>query len=78
MAGGLASAIIGPQLVKFTADAMVIPFMGTYLAVILTNVLGSALFLFLDIPKPPAPQAGQRPRPHAARVDHNPRSSRFR
>ena len=58
MAGGLASAIIGPQLVKFTADAMVIPFMGTYLAVILTNVLGSALFLFLDIPKPPAPKPG--------------------
>ncbi len=58
MAGGLASAIIGPQIVKFTADAMVIPFMGTYLAVILTNVLGSALFLFLDIPKPPAPKPG--------------------
>ncbi|WP_372615141.1 MFS transporter, partial [Aquicoccus sp.] len=58
MAGGLASAIIGPQLVKFTADAMVITFMGTYLAVILVNVLGSALFLFLDIPKPPTPKAG--------------------
>ncbi|KPP88697.1 MAG: Major Facilitator Superfamily [Rhodobacteraceae bacterium HLUCCO07] len=58
MAGGLAAAIIGPQLVKFTADAMVITFMGTYLAVILVNVLGSALFLFLDIPKPPAPKPG--------------------
>ncbi|PIE13884.1 MAG: MFS transporter [Rhodobacterales bacterium] len=52
MAGGLASAIIGPQVVKVTADAMVIPFMGTYLAVIAVNVVGSALFLFLDIPKP--------------------------
>jgi len=58
MAGGLASAIIGPQVVKVTADAMAIPFMGTYLAVILTNVLGSALFLFLDIPKPKAPEDG--------------------
>ena len=58
MAGGLASAIIGPQVVKVTADAMVIPFMGTYLAVILTNVLGSFLFLFLDIPTPKAPEEG--------------------
>jgi MFS family permease len=55
MAGGLASAIIGPQLVKVTADAMVIPFVGTYLAVIGVNVLGSILFLFLDIPKPQPP-----------------------
>ena len=55
MAGGLASAIIGPQLVKITADAMVIPFVGTYLAVIAVNVIGSALFLFLDIPKPQPP-----------------------
>ncbi|MCF3594498.1 MFS transporter [Rhodobacteraceae bacterium LMO-12] len=58
MAGGLASAIIGPQVVKVTADAMAIPFMGTYLAVILTNVFGSALFLFLDIPTPKAPEEG--------------------
>lgn len=55
MAGGLASAIIGPQLVKVTADAYVIPFLGTYAAVIAVNVIGSVLFLFLDIPKPPVP-----------------------
>ncbi len=58
MAGGLVSAIIGPQLVKATADAMVVPFLGTYLAVIAVNVVGSFLFLGLDIPKPPAPVAG--------------------
>ncbi|WP_127111876.1 MFS transporter [Shimia sediminis] len=57
MAGGLASAIIGPQLVKVTSDAMVIPFLGTYLGVILINVIGSALFLFINIPKPQAPSA---------------------
>ena len=55
MAGGLASAIIGPQLVKLTADAYVVPFLGTYFAVIGVNVLGSLLFLLLDIPKPPVP-----------------------
>ncbi|WP_299353384.1 MFS transporter [uncultured Shimia sp.] len=55
MAGGLASAIIGPQLVKVTSDAMVIPFLGTYLGVIVINVVGAALFLFIKIPKPEAP-----------------------
>ncbi|MDJ0629144.1 MAG: MFS transporter [Rhodobacter sp.] len=55
MAGGLVSAVIGPQLVKVTSEAMVVPFMGTYMAVIAVNAVGSLLFLFLDIPKPPAP-----------------------
>lgn len=57
MAGGLVSALIGPQLVKLTADLMVIPFLGTYLAVIAVNLLGATLFLGLDIPPPPAPGA---------------------
>ena len=57
MAGGLLSAIIGPQIVKWTADAYVVPFLGTYLAAIGVNVLGSFLFAFIDIPKPPAPAA---------------------
>ncbi|MDP5335750.1 MAG: MFS transporter [Paracoccaceae bacterium] len=59
MAGGLLSAVIGPQLVKVTAESMVIPFLGTYLAVIAVNVIGSGLFFFLDIPtpKPPAHDA---------------------
>ncbi|NDV97808.1 MFS transporter [Salipiger sp. PrR002] len=58
MAGGLVSALIGPQVVKLTADAYVIPFFGTYAAVIAVNLVGSLLFLFLDIPKPPAPAEG--------------------
>ena len=52
MAGGLAAAIIGPQLVKVTADMMVIPFLGTYMAVVAVNLFGSLLFLLLDIPTP--------------------------
>jgi MFS family permease len=57
MAGGLLSAVIGPQIVKVTADAMVVPFLGTYLAVIGLNLVGSLVFLGLDIPppRPPAP-----------------------
>ena len=57
MAGGLIAAVLGPQLVKLTADAYVIPFLGTYFAVIGINVLGSLLFMFIDIPTPQAPAA---------------------
>jgi MFS family permease len=59
MAGGLLSAIVGPQLVKLTAQAMVIPFLGTYLTVIALNILGVGLFAALKIPKPRAPVAGE-------------------
>ncbi|MBS9716220.1 MFS transporter [Pseudohalocynthiibacter aestuariivivens] len=55
MAGGLASAVIGPQLVKVTSEALPVVFIGTYFAVIALNVVGSFLFLFLDIPTPEKP-----------------------
>ncbi|MFV0243802.1 MAG: MFS transporter [Qingshengfaniella sp.] len=58
MAGGLFSAIIGPQLVKMTANASVVPFLGTYMAVLVLNLIGLALFSFLDIPKPAQPAKG--------------------
>jgi len=58
LAGGLASALIGPQLMKVTVDATSVPFLGTYLAVIAINVVGVVLFFALDIPKPPLATAG--------------------
>ncbi|MFK7938015.1 MAG: MFS transporter [Roseovarius sp.] len=61
MAGGLASAIIGPQLVKVTSQSMVVPFLGTYMTVIALNLVGALLFFFLDIPKP-APASADTPR----------------
>lgn len=59
MAGGLLSAVLGPQLVKVTAQAMVVPFLGTYLAVIALNLLGMFLFAALNIPKPRPRVAGE-------------------
>ena len=50
MAAGLIPAIVGPQLVKLTSDAYVVPFMGVYLSVVAINLIGSLLFLFLKIP----------------------------
>ena len=58
MAGGLLSAILGPQLVKVTADAFVYPFLGTYLAVIGLNAAGMFLFAGLKIPRPAPPAPG--------------------
>ncbi|NIZ10807.1 MFS transporter [Pseudooceanicola sp. HF7] len=55
MAGGLAAAIIGPQLIKVTAEAMIIPFLGAYVTMVVLNLGGAFLFAFLDIPKPPRP-----------------------
>ncbi|MEP5031871.1 MAG: MFS transporter [Marinomonas sp.] len=56
MAGGLMSAIIGPQLASATSLSLTaVPFVGTYVAVAALNILGSLMFLFLDIPKPEAP-----------------------
>ena len=62
MAGGLISAIIGPTLGTSVAESFVIPFLGTYLAVIGLNLLGFVLFLGLDIPPPPARAPGAPPR----------------
>ena len=66
MAGGLLSAIVGPQLVKVTATAMVIPFLGTYLAVIVLNLLGALVFTALDVPRP-APPAADSPKGRSRR-----------
>lgn len=67
MAGGLISAILGPQLAKVTADALApIPFAGAYAAVVLLNVVGASVFLFLDAPRP-KPRAADAPRGRSVR-----------
>ena len=49
MAGGLLSAILGPQLNKVVEDFSVVPFLGTYVAVVVLNLVGMLLFLALDV-----------------------------
>ena len=61
MAGGLLSAIIGPQLVKVTSDFYTIPFLGVYVTVIFINIIGAFLFLFLDIPIPKKSTSNELP-----------------
>lgn len=61
MAGGLFAAVIGQQIVHWTAEAWVIPFLASYLAVICLNLIGILLFLALDIPPPARPEPGALP-----------------
>ncbi len=51
MAGGLLSALFGPQLNKAVMDFSVIPFLGTYVAIIALNLGGLLLFFALDLPQ---------------------------
>lgn len=51
MAGGLLSAVFGPQLNKLVQDAYVVPFLGSYLLVVVLNLVGLFLFFGLDLPK---------------------------
>ncbi|MEM7425716.1 MAG: MFS transporter [Pseudomonadota bacterium] len=60
MAGGLLSAIFGPQLNKFVYDASAVPFFGTYLTVVGLNLAGMFLFLLLDLPKPDDEDAAEK------------------
>lgn len=59
MAGGLLSAIIGPQLNKIMFDFSIIPFLGSYVAIVVLNLVGLFLFFLLDLPKPVVAAAGQ-------------------
>ncbi len=66
MAAGLVAALLGPQIVKLSADALApVPFAGAYLTLIALNLAGMALFWFLDSPRaapasPDAPRARSR------------------
>jgi MFS family permease len=65
MAGGLLSAIIGPQVVAYvtatSADATVTRYIPIYYWAMAFNVAGMLMFVLLDIPKPPPPSATDGP-----------------
>ncbi|MEM9583209.1 MAG: MFS transporter [Pseudomonadota bacterium] len=63
MAGGLLSALFGPQLNKAVMDFSVIPFLGTYLAIVVLNLGGLLLFFALDLP---GKLSAQAPKPEGA------------
>ncbi|MCY4303858.1 MAG: MFS transporter [Aestuariivita sp.] len=66
MAGGLLSAIFGPQLVSVlmigNPDTSVLRFFPAYVSIIVLNLLGLLLFLFLDIPTPTSSKIDTSPK----------------
>ncbi|MCW3473953.1 MFS transporter [Limobrevibacterium gyesilva] len=62
MAGGVVSAILGPELVKHTKE-MVSPllFLGTYVAMSLLPVIGMVLLAVVKLPPPPPRNASPTP-----------------
>lgn len=61
LAGGLLSAIIGPEIVRTTADYFApVPYAGAYAAVVALNIIGGFGLLFLDIPTPSREAQGAR------------------
>ena len=62
MAGGLLSALIGPQLVSvlsgYSPIATAERYVPVYVAAMAINVVGMALYFLLDIPRPPKPADG--------------------
>lgn len=56
-AGGLVSALIGPQLATITAEMTAVPFAMTFAVIIGLNLLGPLIFSLLDIPVLPRPRA---------------------
>lgn len=58
LAAGLFSALAASAVVRGTADALAVPFMATYAAILAINLTGPFIFAFLDIPKPAPPAPG--------------------
>ncbi|MFN3614399.1 MAG: MFS transporter, partial [Rubrimonas sp.] len=72
MAGGLLSAVLGPELVKLTRDMLApAPFAGAYVAAAGLNIVGFWLFLLLREPRPTIRASdGPRGRPLSEIVRH--------
>jgi predicted MFS family arabinose efflux permease len=59
MAGGLISALIGPEIVRAVGDYFApVPYAGAYAAVVFVNIIGAGIVGLLDIPTPPRKMKG--------------------
>lgn len=77
LAGGLISAIIGPQLVSLLTDAnpdaTAARFLPVYYGAMALNVIGMGLFVLLRIPKPTPAAATDRPKRSLSELLRTPR-----
>lgn len=63
MAGGVAAAVAGPQLAKWTSDLASAAFAASYLAIIALCILAIILLQFIEIPKPQINKMSEGGRP---------------
>jgi predicted MFS family arabinose efflux permease len=62
LAGGLISAVCGPEIVVWFSDALApVPYAGAYRAAMVLNLIGVIPILFLDIPRPARGRGAARP-----------------
>ena len=54
LAGGVAGGILGPESAKLTKDLLALPFVGSYLTLMVAGVLSIGILHFLRIPSPKA------------------------
>ncbi|MEO9515495.1 MAG: MFS transporter [Paracoccaceae bacterium] len=77
MAGGLMSAIIGPQLATYLSEGSGIAsherYIPVYLAIAVLNVVGLLIFTLINIPKPAPPSATDIPMRTRGELLRNPR-----
>lgn len=75
MAGGLAAGILGPWLASLSREAMGIAYLGTYVAIMLVNLIGPPLFLLLKKAPPILhhPETGKAAGPRLADLLARPR-----
>jgi MFS family permease len=60
LAGGLLSALLGPEILRVTTDALpAAQFAGAYVGIVAINVVGAVVLSFLDIPLPPRGTTGR-------------------
>jgi MFS family permease len=53
LAAGLVSALLGPEIVRWLADALApTPYAGAYAAIVAVNVAGACILFFLSMPRP--------------------------
>jgi MFS family permease len=67
LAAGLINALVGPEIVRWLADAYAAtPYAGAYVAVVAINILGGAVLAFLSMPPPRRASGAEARRPFGA------------